>query len=299
MDETNENVILCVAPLIDSKGNVFGISGFEIDSTLFRLSYPPRNTKYSRTVGMFFTQINGIDAVQNHMLSGKHSVDNSPVKDGALNITNSKKSFSAYQGNRGEPFLGFHNYISLYPQGSPFINQRWGVAVMIPKEDITKSVSHLNIVLFSLTIGLLVIGIALSILLSRCYTKPVTQGADKITSTESGAGTSTNNIHVDDLEKLFVHQNRISASKNDQQHILPPMLSQFMENIKTLSPAERDVFDLYAQNYTAKEIADTLSISINTVKTHTGRIYSKIDISSRKELILYINMLRDFGHQLM
>ena len=170
---------------------------------------------------------------------------------------------------------------------------------MIPKEDITKSVSHLNIGLFSLTIGLLVIGIALSILLSRCYTKPVTQGADKITSTESGAGTSTNNIHVDDLEKLFVHQNRISASKNDQQHILPPMLSQFMENIKTLSPAERDVFDLYAQNYTAKEIADTLSISINTVKTHTGRIYSKIDISSRKELILYINMLRDFGHQLM
>jgi DNA-binding CsgD family transcriptional regulator len=301
MDETNEQVILCVAPLIDSKGNVFGISGFEVDSTFFSQSYPPRNTKYSRTLGMLFTQTGGVNTVQNPMLSGKHSPDSDSIRDGTLGITNNKKSFSTYQENKGEEFLGFHNYISLYPQGSPFLNDRWAVAVIIPKGDIVNSVSRLNLVLSSLIIILLVIGIVLSLLLSRGYTKPIFQGIDKIRPTGSGGDAKTNIRETGGSVEFPASQNRTPVRKKGQaqQQALPPMLSQFMDNINTLSPAERDVFDLYAQNYTAKEIADTLSISINTVKTHTGRIYSKIDVSSRKELILYINMLRDFGQQLV
>lgn len=57
--------------------------------------------------------------------------------------------------------------------------------------------------------------------------------------------------------------------------------------------AERAVFDLYMEGHTAKEIADILCLSINTIKTHNRRIYMKLNVSSRKELMVYIQMMEE------
>ncbi|NLZ90367.1 MAG: helix-turn-helix transcriptional regulator, partial [Clostridiales bacterium] len=67
------------------------------------------------------------------------------------------------------------------------------------------------------------------------------------------------------------------------------------ENIKTLSPSERAVFDLYAEGYTPKQAAEKLFVSINTIKTHNKRIYMKLNVASREELLLYISMLKEIG----
>ena len=66
-----------------------------------------------------------------------------------------------------------------------------------------------------------------------------------------------------------------------------------MENIQTLSAAERAVFDLYLQGHTAREIAAILCLSINTIKTHNRRIYMKLNVTSRKELLVYIQMMEE------
>lgn len=66
----------------------------------------------------------------------------------------------------------------------------------------------------------------------------------------------------------------------------------FQNNIEKLSNAERNVFNLYLEGYSAQEIADKLFISINTVKSHNRRIYTKLEISSRKELLIYAKMLK-------
>ncbi|HHW98320.1 MAG TPA: helix-turn-helix transcriptional regulator, partial [Firmicutes bacterium] len=60
-----------------------------------------------------------------------------------------------------------------------------------------------------------------------------------------------------------------------------------------LSPAEKAVFDLYVEGYKAKEIAAILCLSINTIKTHNRRIYMKLNVSSRKELMVYVNMMKE------
>lgn len=52
-----------------------------------------------------------------------------------------------------------------------------------------------------------------------------------------------------------------------------------------LSPRERDIFELLSTGYTAEAIADILSISPNTVRTHVHNIYGKLEIHSRQELI--------------
>ncbi len=62
-----------------------------------------------------------------------------------------------------------------------------------------------------------------------------------------------------------------------------------------MSPAEQSVFHLYAKGLSYKEIAEQMYLSINTIKTHSKRIFAKLGISSREELLLYINMLKEIG----
>jgi len=52
----------------------------------------------------------------------------------------------------------------------------------------------------------------------------------------------------------------------------------------TLTPQEQKVFELMYQKNSNKAIADTLFISVSTVKTHINNIYAKLGISSRKEV---------------
>ena len=53
-----------------------------------------------------------------------------------------------------------------------------------------------------------------------------------------------------------------------------------------LSKQENNIKDLIIEGKTNKEIAEELFISISTVKTHITNIYSKLNVSNRKELIL-------------
>lgn len=52
-----------------------------------------------------------------------------------------------------------------------------------------------------------------------------------------------------------------------------------------LTPQERRVFTLLHEGKSNKDIAEILSISLSTVKSHINNIYSKLNISSRKELM--------------
>jgi DNA-binding NarL/FixJ family response regulator len=84
------------------------------------------------------------------------------------------------------------------------------------------------------------------------------------------------------------------GSATAAQAVGAPNLSayeEFIKNIDTLSTAEKAVFDLYMQGYTAREISELLYLSINTIKTHNKRIYTKLNVTSRKELMVYVQMM--------
>jgi LuxR family transcriptional regulator, maltose regulon positive regulatory protein len=55
---------------------------------------------------------------------------------------------------------------------------------------------------------------------------------------------------------------------------------------RTLSPRERDVYDLLVQDLKNREIAKLLFIEESTVKAHTHRIYDKLGVRSRRGLIV-------------
>jgi DNA-binding NarL/FixJ family response regulator len=55
--------------------------------------------------------------------------------------------------------------------------------------------------------------------------------------------------------------------------------------IEKLSNREREVLDRLAEGIPYKEIADTLSLSIDTVRMHIKGIYSKLHVHSRGEAV--------------
>jgi DNA-binding CsgD family transcriptional regulator len=54
-----------------------------------------------------------------------------------------------------------------------------------------------------------------------------------------------------------------------------------------LTNQEQNIFELMHQKNRNKNIAAILFISVSTVKTHINNIYTKLDISSRKEIDQY------------
>ncbi len=59
------------------------------------------------------------------------------------------------------------------------------------------------------------------------------------------------------------------------------------ENLKSvgMSKREYEILEQVAKGLSNKEIADTLSVSENTIKTHTSRIFEKLNVNRRMQAI--------------
>ncbi|MEI7731606.1 MAG: response regulator transcription factor [Verrucomicrobiota bacterium] len=53
-----------------------------------------------------------------------------------------------------------------------------------------------------------------------------------------------------------------------------------------LSAREREILEFLAQGYPYKQIADSLAISINTVRTYVRRLYAKLEVPCRTHAVL-------------
>jgi DNA-binding NarL/FixJ family response regulator len=90
-----------------------------------------------------------------------------------------------------------------------------------------------------------------------------------------------------------VHEGQVWASTEQLQYIVdaltaPPRLRLTNSSgIGILSPREEEVAHWVAEGLMNREIAEKLNLSENTVKNYLFRIFEKLGISSRVELILY------------
>jgi len=64
--------------------------------------------------------------------------------------------------------------------------------------------------------------------------------------------------------------------------------SKSSDGLSALSPREREIVDLVSTGDRPPEIAQKLGISPGTVKVHLHRIYEKLGVGSRAELILHV-----------
>lgn len=59
------------------------------------------------------------------------------------------------------------------------------------------------------------------------------------------------------------------------------------DHLHTLTPSERVIFRLYREGKGTKEVMEELCIAENTLKYHNKNLYSKLGVSSRKQLLEY------------
>jgi DNA-binding NarL/FixJ family response regulator len=85
----------------------------------------------------------------------------------------------------------------------------------------------------------------------------------------------------------------LTTIRGDEKY-LAPSIKEAMESagptlgraaVATLSPREREVFDLVVDCYSNERIASQLFISVKTVETHRSRINSKLGVHSTAQLL--------------
>ena len=95
------------------------------------------------------------------------------------------------------------------------------------------------------------------------------------------------------VEMLKVQDDKVKFQKLVRQHELKNGILEldsekrqiFLRGLASLTQTERRIYDLYLEGSATKEILAALNIKENTLKYHNKNIYSKLGVSSRKELI--------------
>jgi DNA-binding CsgD family transcriptional regulator len=90
------------------------------------------------------------------------------------------------------------------------------------------------------------------------------------------------------LEKYELAQSEIvHLSEESKSEIVLEEYEYFICNLKTLTPKEYRIYELYVEGKTTAEIASIIGIKENTMKYHNKNIYGKLGISSRKQLLRF------------
>ena len=85
-------------------------------------------------------------------------------------------------------------------------------------------------------------------------------------------------------------------SAEGDQHTMPPdveaLFTSFSQRAANLTATERSILQFYADGREISEVAELAFISIHTVRKHNANIYQKLEVGSRDELMLYLDLFR-------
>ena len=292
-DNYEKAMFLCV-PLITSDGFVVGVCGFEVSAMLFKLQNTPASSTYTRAFAMLApVRGNTLDASK-AMYAGDYSVI-SLQNSGPLSIKALENGISNYSGSNGAAYAGLHQKISIYPKNAAFSREEWVLAILIPEQDLKANIREYNRRFLILLFMLLIFSVGAASLISRRQMAPVVDALQMVKKGQVSTCQKTNIQEIDDLIAFLASQDTPDSPslETGEVTINSALFQNFVKNIETLSPAERSVFDLYMKGYTAQEITEILCLSINTIKTHNKRIYAKLNVTSRKELLLYVRLIQE------
>ena len=73
------------------------------------------------------------------------------------------------------------------------------------------------------------------------------------------------------------------------------LFNAFVQRAGQLTVTERSILRYYSEGREVNEVAELAFISIHTVRKHNMNMYKKLDVSSREELMLYLDLLRRCG----
>ncbi|UJP64414.1 response regulator transcription factor [Mongoliitalea daihaiensis] len=86
-------------------------------------------------------------------------------------------------------------------------------------------------------------------------------------------------IYAGTMNKIYLEV------KNQLQEVEDVEVKDLQEKLKILSRKEREVLNLILQFKSNQQICDELFISLSTLKSHINRIYKKLEVSKRQDIL--------------
>ena len=286
LPDTWESVTLLCVPMLDSAGNVRGICGAELSDLYFRLTYPAVDSAY----GSMVTVLAPIDG--DRLLLGQAMIG-SPggsylTADGTLTCKTGRYYNTYSDGSR--TYLGLHEPIG----ATDAAGRKLAAVVLVPEIGLRTLEARSRMVWIAGSLVFLAAMLLLSTYLSRRFVTPISRSLQAIR--EQAPGEHPSGISEIDELLAFV---RSRAAEQLTAGGLPPnieeLLSGFRDRVQTLTPMERTVLQYYIDGCSLEEVAARAYISVATAKKHNTNINRKLGVTSREELMLYIDLFRRCG----
>lgn len=308
--------LLCV-PLRSADGTVFGVCGAEVSDRMFKQLYSPKESDYKDVFTIAAPSSANVLYASEGLIAGNSYLTGHKMTQ-ELTCSKHKDGFYRFQ-NSDDGYGGLTDTLKLYPSGSPYINEEWSAAVLMPQKLLDAAIKGDSAYLYAIITVLLLASITASIAISRRYLNPVKRALTSIQNKAYDAADETPYLEINDLfdflaEKDSEHeeemrrldeQRRGALSEAEQAKQQAALLADkkrqvidrdsyefFLTKIKALTPKEREVFELYLEGKSAKEIVSLLGFTENALKYHNKNIYGKLGVSSRKELLMYAALMK-------
>ena len=308
--------LLCV-PLRASDGTVFGLCGIEVSDRLFKSVYTPEGGSFENIFTVMAPVCEDGLCTSKGLLAGNSYLTGKQWQFD-LSIDSTHDGFTHYAGGE-ELYAGKSKDIRLYPNASPYAEEAWSVSILMPHRILHSAVEGNSNVFLWTVLALLVISLVASFFVSRRYIKPVNEALDSIRSTpheerKKTAYTEINDLfeylaardreHEDEVQRLHGERQAVQTQYEQVQtyvtHLADERMPEvdeddfemFLKHLHTLTPKEREIFDYYLAGKKAKEIMELAVINQNTLKYHNKNIYSKLGVTSRKQLLEYAALMK-------
>ena len=310
--ETWETARYIYVPLRDRQDKIIGVCGFELNDLLFQLCHKTEDPRWGQLVCGLIDQQQGRYCGQFN--SNRYHID----MNSNFQII-SKKDYTRFDfgtescvGTTKDIFLG---------------NDTFTVAMMMPQAQYQKfiRIGQLQNAVIFLILGVLTL--VCCVIMSHKYVSPILKRFEQVKAKEIGSDPSNireiddlfaflaarDVAYETRLEELEQEKQSAEANATQTQKDYETALRQldlvrgeleqlsaaqhreivleeyefFLCNLGTLTATEYKVYELYLSGKNAKQIAELLGISENTLKYHNKNIYSKLGISSRKQMLRF------------
>ncbi len=108
---------------------------------------------------------------------------------------------------------------------------------------------------------------------------------EEILTPEIEIPTPVPSISETEVAKPNDTQSDIIVEAKNESELFAEKCEHFASQIKNLTPTEHAIYELYLSKKSTKEVLDILNIKETTLKYHNKNIYSKLGVSSKRQLL--------------
>ena len=310
--DTWERARYVYTPIRDARDHIIGVCGFEVNDLYFQLSKKANDSKLGQLIGALLDEdqegFSGQFNSNRYNATDSESVKVSKRNDGTVFDFGTEKCIGKTQSIK----LGNHTFT---------------VALMMTESQYNAQIREGQMKTAGVILLVIVFVLAYCLFVSKKYVSPILKKIDQVkcsgdrgnqlrireiddlfdylaqrdvayeeqlnilqTAKQAAEEEAqrTKAAYEKALEEYELAQNEIlHLTEEQKKKIVLEDYDYFICNLKTLTPTESRIYELYLEGKTAQEIVAILGIQGNTMKYHNKNIYGKLGVSSRKQLLRF------------